>query len=348
MENGETPKKVYYRQEKTSSSSASFCTLCGNEAESRHLLRLFGESGRRKEIASKVYTTCGLRVEESDSLICRKCEAFVDKMNNFRQLVQTTAGARQKQSIKRCPNISPSSNQPSEKQIRHGSKTAKRLFSSSTSTSTSNSSICDSELTINIENGKSDKEVETRFVSIHYTPIIPAILPKSIQPRPEAVQSLKSEMQGIYLSDAQQQKIVSAASTKQASAVAHIIKEHCPNVLSELKKSIVKDINSSCQSLCKRSIGTCLYGNSYDSMSEMDFGKIWEEIKSTNPFLIDIFNAVSGVKEEATGKLQVKYSFIYSILMNVRWHELSVVQRINTVLMIEGGCTKQVNLYICI
>lgn len=155
-------------------------------------------------------------------------------------------------------------------------------------------------------------------------------------------------MQGIYLSDAQQQKIVRAASTKQASAVAHIIKEHCPNVLSELKKSIVKDINSSCQSLCKRSIGTCLYGNSYDSMSEMDFGKIWEEIKSTNPFLIDIFNAVSGVKEEATGKLQVKYSFIYSILMNVRWHELSVVQRINTVLMIEGGCTKQVNLYICI
>jgi hypothetical protein len=74
-------------------------------------------------------------------------------------------------------------------------------------------------------------------------------------------------------------------------------------------------------------------------MSEMDFDKIWEEIKSTSPFLIDIFNAVSGAREPEP---QVKYSFIYSILMNVRWHELSVVQRVNTVLMIEGGCTKQV------
>lgn len=116
------------------------------------------------------------------------------------------------------------SNQPREKQIRNGSKTAKQLFSSSTSTSTS-SMNCDSQLTINIGNGKSENYVsETKFVSLHYTIPIrsPAILPKSSHHRSEAVQSFKSEMQGIYLSDAQQQKTVRAASSKQASAVAHI------------------------------------------------------------------------------------------------------------------------------
>jgi len=39
----------------------------------------------------------------------------------------------------------------------------------------------------------------------------------------------------------------------------------------------------------------------------------------------------------------VKYSFLYSILMNERWHELNLVKRVNTVLIIEGGCTKKVS-----
>ena len=73
------------------------------------------------------------------------------------------------------------------------------------------------------------------------------------------------------------------------------------------------------------------------------------------PFLIDIMNAVSG-KNGATDcitentDLQVKYSFVYSILMNERWHELSVLKRVNTLLVIEGGCTKQVRIiyYVCL
>ena len=42
-------------------------------------------------------------------------------------------------------------------------------------------------------------------------------------------------------------------------------------------------------------------------------------------------------------EFQVKNSFLYSILMNERWHELNLVNRVNTVLIIEGGCTKKVS-----
>jgi cytochrome c oxidase subunit IV len=60
------------------------------------------------------------------------------------------------------------------------------------------------------------------------------------------------------------------------------------------------------------------------------------------PFLVDIFNAVSGKNGLVEIATRVKCGFVYSVLMNERWHELSLVKRVNTVLVIEGGCTKQV------
>ena len=59
------------------------------------------------------------------------------------------------------------------------------------------------------------------------------------------------------------------------------------------------------------------------------------------PFAISVMNAISG-KSSTTEDLRVKYSFLYSILMIERWHELSVLKRVNTVLIIEGGCSKKV------
>lgn len=50
-------------------------------------------------------------------------------------------------------------------------------------------------------------------------------------------------------------------------------------------------------------------------------------------------NVVSnnGIDIESTkDKLKVKYSFLYSILISERWHELSLVKRVNTVLLIEA------------
>lgn len=80
-------------------------------------------------------------------------------------------------------------------------------------------------------------------------------------------------------------------------------------------------------------------------MNNFDLNKVWVELKTSHLYLVEIMNAVSGKEKsaaEAKRELQVKYSFLYSILMNERWHELNLVKRVNSVLIIEGGCTKKV------
>ena len=78
-------------------------------------------------------------------------------------------------------------------------------------------------------------------------------------------------------------------------------------------------------------------------MTEFVFDEIWREIEECHPFLIDIMQAFTGkYHKEVSDDLKTKYSFIYGILMHIRWHEISLMQRINTVLLIEGGCGKKV------
>ena len=140
--------------------------------------------------------------------------------------------------------------------------------------------------------------------------------------------------------------IVRAVSHRDPAVLAAILKDHCPGVAKEVKKTITEELKTSCAKLCKCSEGSVLYGNDYHSMKDFDFNKVWLELKTNLPFLVELMNAVSGKENSITEtklELQVKYSFLYSILMNERWHELTLVKRVNTVLVIEGGCTKKVS-----
>ena len=140
--------------------------------------------------------------------------------------------------------------------------------------------------------------------------------------------------------------IVRAVNHRDAAVLAAILKDHCPGVVEEVKKTIREELKTSCAKLCKRLQGSVLYGNDYDSMKDFDFNKIWLELKTNLPFLVELMNAVSGKENsiaETKLELQVKYSFLYSILMSERWHELNLVKRVNTVHVIEGGCTKKVS-----
>jgi hypothetical protein len=46
--------------------------------------------------------------------------------------------------------------------------------------------------------------------------------------------------------------------------------------------------------------------------------------------------------EHGNEKKQATFALVYAIIMFRRCHELSKLQRINTVLLIEGGATQQV------
>ena len=208
--------------------------------------------------------------------------------------------------MKRCVEMSPSYCQPQKRRASGASSSAKQLFSD------------DSQG--------------------------PAI----ILPNPNQSHDVPVNIDGeSHLSDQQQQMIARALIAKDVYVLAVILKEHCANVVDALQKLLVKDASVACAKLCKRSGGSALYGNDYDSLNDFRFDKIWEELTGNLPFLIDLMNAVAGEEksiEDTRQDLRVRYNFLYSILMSERWHELNLVKRVNTVLVIEGGCSKQVNI----
>ena len=135
--------------------------------------------------------------------------------------------------------------------------------------------------------------------------------------------------------------IIKALDTNEVNMIATI-----PTIQLAAKQLILKEVDKSCKSLCKRNENSSmLLDNSYKGLAEFSFDLLWTELLGNHRFLVDLLNSVSGKNHKAcdTPKdLQTKYCFIYSVLMNARWHELSLVQRVNTVLIIEGGCSKQV------
>ena len=85
--------------------------------------------------------------------------------------------------------------------------------------------------------------------------------------------------------------------------------------------AIVEETNSASKKLCKCSDSSVFYGNSYENLKEFDFENVWNEMETNIPFVIDIMNAVSGKGgsiEDVKNELRVKFSFVYSVLMNER------------------------------
>ena len=134
---------------------------------------------------------------------------------------------------------------------------------------------------------------------------------------------------------------------RNVCGIADVIKQRSPSVIAALKLAIKDEIAAACQTLCRRSDGSVLYSNrnSFETLKEFDLDRVWTEMKSNVPFFIEIMNAVSGKNlgmENTELVVRVKFCFLYSVLMNERWHELSLLKRVNTILIIEGGCTKKV------
>ena len=63
-------------------------------------------------------------------------------------------------------------------------------------------------------------------------------------------------------------------------------------------------------------------------------------MKSNVPFFIEIMNAVSGKNlgmENTELDVRVKFCFLYSVLINERWHELSLLKRVRTGHKVQRG-----------
>ena len=137
---------------------------------------------------------------------------------------------------------------------------------------------------------------------------------------------------------------VRSVNTKMPSTVASTLTS-IPNVFYATKRIIADEVAKNSQNLSKVKNGSILLDTRYDDMAEFKFDSIWKEMTIHQPFLVDIFSAVSGIKlgiESIPKKAMVKFCFIYSILMNIKWNRLSLMQKMNTTLMLEGGGSRKV------
>ena len=110
--------------------------VCGGSHESRYMLWIFTKAGSSKDLCSKVYKSCGIKITEDDTrlaVLCRSCVAFVDKMDQFIRgggggggLYSESSISRQYavlyklrifDSVKRCFQLSPTSHQPSKRPL---------------------------------------------------------------------------------------------------------------------------------------------------------------------------------------------------------------------------------------
>ena len=93
-------KYVHYNED--------FCTKSsGGSHEIRYILRIFSKAGLSKDLYSKVYKTCRLRISEGNTrsaVLCRSGVTFVDKMDQFfrrAQSVDITSNLSSEYSVKR-------------------------------------------------------------------------------------------------------------------------------------------------------------------------------------------------------------------------------------------------------
>ena len=90
----------------------SVCRLCGGSHESRYMLRIFSKVGLSKDLYSKVYKTCGLKISVDgtrSAALRRSGVTFVDKMDQFIRRVQsvdnTPSDLNSEYSVKQCVHL---------------------------------------------------------------------------------------------------------------------------------------------------------------------------------------------------------------------------------------------------
>ena len=353
MDKKETPKKSFERN------LGHVCRLCCNETD--RCTNMFSKAGQEKQLKEKVLKTTGLRVENNDDaslLVCRKCERSVNNITVFQEKVtQSQRVFAQTFFFKRVIEMSPSQETLSVRK-KHMADTEAQLtsrkkitFLDVCPTPVVESSNATTPQVIPCSNQASRFQ---RFVTVHHQFIGPSVpstqrlvhAHKNIVEQPVSVNSTLGDIfLAKPLTPSETAAVDRSTSTKEPTAVAHIIKTKTPTVFYAIKRDIVNSLSESCSQLCRRKNGSILLEKSYEDMSDFDFDKVWKELVECHPFFLDVLNAIVGETcdlADTPPSLRVKHCFIYSILMIQRWHELSPLQRINTVLMISGGGSKQV------
>ena len=111
-----------------------------------------------------------------------------------------------------------------------------------------------------------------------------------------------------------------------------------PPLRMAIKLEFLKAIDNACTELCKRKVSSVLRGHDYDHLANFSWSNILNEISTSCGDLLDILSTVT------RGNRGAVIGMAYAMLMQARNHEMSLCQRINSVLLMDGGAKKQVQI----
>lgn len=107
----------------------------------------------------------------------------------------------------------------------------------------------------------------------------------------------------------------------------------------QMKSKLLQQLDTDCTALCTKRNASLLRQKDYNDMVNLDWNKILNEMSCRCPILYDVLTTVVKKLENAVPRI----CLCYGILMQQRNHEMSLIQRINTILLTEGNASKQVS-----
>ena len=110
-----------------------------------------------------------------------------------------------------------------------------------------------------------------------------------------------------------------------------------------VKDNLLHELDEECKHLCLRSEPFELRMNKFCDMVGFEWQKLSSEMSSRCPFLLDVLLIVMNKSKEELTQIIPRLGLCYAILMQTRKRELSLVQRLNTVLLTHGNAKKEVS-----
>ena len=117
------------------------------------------------------------------------------------------------------------------------------------------------------------------------------------------------------------------------------------------REYLLHELDNSCKNICLRSEPSKLRKNKFLDMTGFEWQKLFSEMSKRCSFLLDVLLTVMNTAKEECDEVMPRLGLCYAILMQTRNRELSLVQRLNTVLLTNGNAKKEVcktfHNYIC-
>lgn len=134
-------------------------------------------------------------------------------------------------------------------------------------------------------------------------------------------------------------KLTNALQTKLPSIIVSTM-YNVASLKLQFKARLLQELDADCIELCKRKKPSVLRKNKYPDMVDFSWDALFEELQSRCPILLDSMSTVVNSKKKCD--VIPPIGLCYGILMQQRNHELSLIQRINTILFSEGNAKKWV------